>query len=579
MEDNTNIDEDGRRWIDEDNYIDKNGRKVYVHRHWSQKAIKAQFKKERQELRKRKKEGSKSAEYLYDLYELNSNDSWHTSTPKSSKTVRSPNDSSHASTSDKTERLKSTVESQSNTNSVHSVQKRRAKPIISKSVQKKIKAFVSKISKIKEEKATRLKKKSVKDYCSGNKLLTIPLIHENKSVRYSFYSFFGPENDPVENYNKLAFRKGYCKKTVKLTEPYDFYRNSFNRDFVHSEYTLDVQWFNEMNEYIANLSNMNLIMLNTYTDQYNTYIVSYIRNNFKPAQDLFEKFLKRLAKSILSLKTHVFSPLFIPFVIMIDEMSRDMDPAEIVIKLFNKPKDQLEFTNFIKKYEFELKNSLGVSQFFLNFVKMKGFNYKRYYHFLVAFTFLKQECVINIHDIYIDSIEKIISNAPKTRKVMQLYNGVKPYEEDVNHYKKGLDPYEDGNLFSQKKGVFFKNDLMADTSYNYNSAGERPENHYERNKKINEMYGEWSWCCMNIITVLPGSSVLWVGGITYGKKFLLSTNTTFMVRETKHEIVQSDEYGQPSTNGAKQDICNDATPREMSGDNTPRIKVTHVVAL
>ena len=162
---------------------------------------------------------------------------------------------------------------------------------------------------------------------------------------------------------------------------------------------------------------------------------------------------------------------------------------------------------------------------------------------------------------------------------MQLYNGITPYEEDVDHYKKGLHPYEDGNLFSQKKGVFFKNDLMAHTSYNYNSAGERPENHYERHKKIHEMYGRWSWCCMNIITVLPGSSVLWVGGITYGNKFLLSTNTTFMVRATKHEIVQSDEYGQPSTNGAKQDICNDATPREMSGDNTPRIKVTHVVAL
>ena len=417
--------------------------------------------------------------------------------------------------------------------------------IVSKNVQKKLRAYVS---DIKEKKVKELKK-TIDDFCYRDKLIDLPFVHDKKTVIYSYYSFVNLSPKQILNkeffhsYNTRAFKKKY----VKLTEPYDFYRNNFNHFYVNSENlsenVLDVEWFNEMNKYISSLSKKDLIILNTYTLHGDKIINLYLRHMLDPDKyitEITENFVDRI-KFQPSYQTNQLFPLAIPLMSMIDEMSKTMSPTEMVHELFSDFNDEKVFNEFIKEHKFSLESHESrYNRFCLNFVSikyLKSINYARYYRTLIAIMFLNKKHFINVLDAYKDSIQRIISNAPKTKKVMHLYRGT---EGDVT--------------FSQKKGEFFKNKGFVSTTNKYSVANQ---------------FIDSTGCCITIITVLPGSSVVWMGGLSQFPnecEFLLGTNTTYLIRSSKDVFIPY------NTNNSNQDtICRKTYAK--------KVKVMKVVAL
>lgn len=105
-----------------------------------------------------------------------------------------------------------------------------------------------------------------------------------------------------------------------------------------------------------------------------------------------------------------------------------------------------------------------------------------------------------IFNLYIKRLENIIKNAPPLTHKMVVYRGVK-------------NDYFSNNM----KNVFYKNKNFVSTSININTS---------------QRFSGYD-CCLQKITLLPGTRIIYMGGITSISnefEFLLSRNTNYLFR-------------------------------------------------
>jgi hypothetical protein len=119
---------------------------------------------------------------------------------------------------------------------------------------------------------------------------------------------------------------------------------------------------------------------------------------------------------------------------------------------------------------------------------------------------------------------------------------------------------KDDTYFNRNTGeVFFKNKGLISISLSYTKAFDFTEDVFSMGFSGGDI------CCMNEITILPGSRILFVGGVSSmpGEiEFILGMNTTYLMRKFREKKFIQDYF-----------ICNDK-PRKRQ-----KILVTSLIAL
>ena len=131
--------------------------------------------------------------------------------------------------------------------------------------------------------------------------------------------------------------------------------------------------------------------------------------------------------------------------------------------------------------------------------------YRTYLLNVVLVPLLKKEFVMKLIQNYAESIQEMINDAPPTKKKQTFYRGLKR-----------------GYVFDKKQGVFFKNEGFLSVTNKYSTAS----------RFMTED------CCFHYITVLPGTRMLWMAGLSKvpGEgEFLLGLNTTYLIRSHQKE--------------------------------------------
>jgi hypothetical protein len=144
-------------------------------------------------------------------------------------------------------------------------------------------------------------------------------------------------------------------------------------------------------------------------------------------------------------------------------------------------------------------------------------------------------------DKLINIVDEVIDRSPPTRKKMIVYRGDR-----------------DDTYFNRNTGdIFFKNKGIISTTLSYNEAIRFTS------EKVSYINSER--CCMNEITVLPGSRILFIGGVStlpQEIEFILGMNTTYLMRKYRERKYVKDYK-----------ICSDKI------GNRKEILVTSLVAL
>lgn len=122
-------------------------------------------------------------------------------------------------------------------------------------VQNKLKSYANQIQQRKKEGNA-----DINQYCVNYELVSKPIVHSRMQVSYTYYDFpdFNKDHLDLPNFfatytmDNFSFAQNYYIDMVHSSEYY--YRN-FKPEFVNmnqfEENFLDVEWFNEMNEYIG----------------------------------------------------------------------------------------------------------------------------------------------------------------------------------------------------------------------------------------------------------------------------------------------------------------------------------------
>ena len=402
-------------------------------------------------------------------------------------------------------------------------QLKNVKHLISKRIQNKLKSHVEKIKERKRENLT----KTVANYCHNKQLLDIPIIHKYTKTAFTFYDF--PHIKGQIQINTLFNNFNMLNNTSigSLVFPLKHYENNYNPIYLYSEKNndpLDIEWFNELNEYLKNLPKEDLINLHTYT-----YHGDKIVNNFLLSDDLITFVTKYIKNNInsrpsryLDYSKNIIWPLFIPFMKFVKKISKKYnDDINLVQTHIFKKVSNKDFSIF--KNTISLHPETGVIMNNINlpngsfetiakrFIKTNSITFSKYLDSLLLISFVKPEHLISIMKLYAESIQYVINNSPKTRKPMTLYRGVS------NDY-----------IFKQKKGVFFKNKTFISSTVDYT---------------VSQRFSGNS-CCLTYISILPGSQLLWLSGLSRipaESEFLIGLNTTFMIRSHKKEYIQKYE--------------------------------------
>jgi hypothetical protein len=387
--------------------------------------------------------------------------------------------------------------------------------LISYKVQNKLKSYIEKLKKNKKNKIT----KSVSDMCFNNKLLDIPIVHKHTTTNFTFYQFTHLIGNSLNPKNMETFFDKNLNKTRISTlgaSSLRYYENNFNPVYLYAEKNnepLDIEWFNELNKYMKKLDMKDLLNLHTYTKHGDKII-----NNFLLAEsplDFVKKYINtNINEKILDYTKDVIFPLFVPFVKFVSKLKKkyNNDNDRILSILFKKV-DEKEFDTFKDKIfrdpmakilikPIPKESFKTISQ---KFITNNSMDFSTYYASLLLISFVKPVHLISIMKLYAEGIQTVINNSPKTKKPMTLYRGAK-----------------DDYIFKQKKGIYFKNKTFISSTIDYSVS-----NRFSGNS-----------CCLTYITILPGSQLLWLAGLSAYNEFLLGLNTTFMIRSHQKEYVR-----------------------------------------
>jgi hypothetical protein len=396
-------------------------------------------------------------------------------------------------------------------------QLKNVKHLISYKVQNKLKSYIVKLKKNKKDKIT----KSVSDMCFNNKLLDIPIVHKHITTNFTFYQFTHLIGNSLDPKNMETFFDKNLNETRISTlgsSSLKYYENNFNPVYLYAEKNnepLDIEWFNELNKYMKKLNRKDLINLHTYTKHGDQII-----NNFLLAESPLD-FVKNYIKTNINSKfidytKDIIFPLFVPFVKFVSKLKKKYkDDNDRILSILFRQVDTKEFDTFkdtisrdpmakilIKPIPKESFKTIAQK-----FITNNSIDYSTYYASLLLISFVKPVHLISIMKLYAESIQTVINNSPKTKKPMTLYRGAK-----------------DDYIFKKKKGIYFKNKTFISSTIDYSVS-----NRFSGNS-----------CCLTYITILPGSQLLWLAGLSaYNEsEFLLGLNTTFMIRSHQKEYVR-----------------------------------------
>ena len=425
-------------------------------------------------------------------------------------------------------------------------QLKNVKHLISKKVQDKIKSYIEKLKEKKTDKIT----KSVSDFCNKRKLLDIPIVHKHITTNFSFYTFNHLTwNTTIPKNMETFFDNNLNRTRISLLSKNSllkYYENNINPVYLYAEKNndpLDIEWFNELNEYMKNLNRKDLLNLHTYTKHGDLII-----NNFLLSESPLDFVINYIKTNIISrfvdYTTDVVFPLFVPFVKFVRNLKKKYkDDNDRILSILFRKVETKEFHIFLNTIYDKIKKPKPKDTFETiakTFITDNSFDYSTYFASLLLIRFVKPEHLASIIEFYAKDIQKVINNAPKTRKPMTVYRGAK-----------------DDYIFKQKKGVYFKHKTFVSSTIDYSVS-----------KKFSG-----DSCCLTYITLLPGSRLLWLGGLSaYGEsEFLLGLNTTFMISSHKKEYVRKLEKAQEIRNI---NICD-----SLETSNQRSSTITKVVAL
>lgn len=399
-------------------------------------------------------------------------------------------------------------------------------------VVKKLRAFVDKIKDARKQKYIARND----TYCKKKELLTIPIVHSNRKLDFTFYYFrsiFGTNLVTTVLSNFVNMNRG----TVGHLEmnAINYYENNFNPKYVDmpanfNDNVIDVSWFNELNEYMRRLSPEDIILLHTYTWNGDVLVNSYLRNTFDYTRyiERFHIFLRN------DNNKSVIHPLFIPCMRFIREFKTKNGDVSSLFSPYNVHTYRVFKKKTISNFE-ENKFKYNLEKQIRRLFRNDTIDYKKYLAFTDVLVFLKPDVVFDLLEIYANSLQQIINNAPPTKKKMTLFRGTKM---DV--------------LFKHKNktGMYFKNDGFVSSSIDFRIAHKFKA----------------TTCCLTYITLLPGSKTIWLAGLSRvpsEKEFLLGLNTTYLIRSNTKEPI-------PNMGAKKEELC------KLS---STKVQVTRVVAL
>ena len=383
---------------------------------------------------------------------------------------------------------------------------------------------------------TTFKNIESKKFCGSkmkDMLLPNASIDKQLSITYTFYKLPTQSNDSMESVFEKIDKKGNVLGLNIITHSnnYDSRVKYNNHD---DDGLMDATWFNELNEYIINLPPRDIIALFMYTSLSDVILNTYSRDHTKAIGE-FRSLMHHFGDS--SSLAFVY-PLMEIFERYKARFERREDKREILSSLMKTNTNNFYSMNM--NIDYMLTMNLSIDHFEELKVKDKiEFieNLK-----LFCFKFLKDDVIEELININIKIIDNIIDKAPPLRKKMLLYRGV---STDYHFDKK-------------KPNIFFKTKAFVSTTI--------------KKDVVFNFVNETTKCCVQEITVLPGTKMIWMEGLTYSVgefEFLLSSNTTFLIRNHK----KLNKYPKEES---IYDICG---TNRMSLNNSDTVYVSEVVAL
>jgi len=354
-----------------------------------------------------------------------------------------------------------------------------------------------------------------KKYCNNGKsvLLDNPLITDTITYNFTYLKsdLQGTFDKKMLLYNNnkpwevaLINNTGAPKIELNLLN-YDR-MNPFTDD-VRNKFIdqLDIEWFNKMNEYVSNLNIDDLFAIKAYTYNGDVFINNRLRN-LEPEK--MSKCLKTISGDKYVNNPQIYFPLFFPILEIIfnnkpEQLTDDVKQLKILIQdieLFQKEKTNNTYMDYFNQTD----------------------RLKLYISIVLVARILKEEIIIKAIDKLILKLNEIIKNSPPTEKKMIVYRG----DKTDTYFK------------NDTKNKFFKNKGFISTTLSYvNASIFTDEKGLDKSLKTSEN------CCMKEITILPGSKLLFVGGVSTVPReieFVLGTNTTYLMRKYRDKVYGKD---------------------------------------
>jgi hypothetical protein len=327
--------------------------------------------------------------------------------------------------------------------------------------------------------------KEHKDYCEKKQVvLSTPVVTEYIEYRFTYIK---TPLDTLFDYNEpKAFSNVFDKTKYVVNTLHSTYATlrNYNTNYntkltnTTNHDVLDIEWFNRLNTYIANLPYEQLFAVYSYT-----FHGDHLMNNFMRIgkdNNRLTRYIRDFEHNLNDYLKNTYFPLFFPLLNIIKKNINNL--SDIMI---NVDSEILEYKTLIMS---DFKTSK---------------NKKELYEFIcIKFTLFTKETIVKCIQELIKTVNTAIDGAPPLTKKLVVFRGSK------------------GDYYFNKDtpNMLFRNKGFISTSINRGSASAF-------------MYGDS--CCLSFITLLPGTRMLWLEGITRvpGEyEFLLSPKTTFFIR-------------------------------------------------
>jgi hypothetical protein len=352
----------------------------------------------------------------------------------------------------------------------------------------------------------------VKAYCKGNTKVKPPELNKQYVYRVPIATFQEQDMEKylnnngnnvtlTTNYNQIL-KFGFSSHNEKWRLAHQIGHESGDGVEKYVEKQLDLDWFAAQNEYKKKLSFRDVFTLLGYTKVGDVWANEFMRGSLDEDdffQAIDDKFFFKSKKEAIEHGAYTIFPLFFT---AIDELmsTSDLDYHKIIknsdihktIKVQNKKELVTDMISYIKQNG--TINNLATSYFYI--MKMAPY---------LTIDFWKK-CIQR----FCDDLQRIIDGAPKLKKQMIVYRGVK------NDYYLKHDVAKLKHIKVYKNDGFVSTSINVQKSFNFTALGKG--------------------CCLKKITLLPGSSALMLMGTSFfneESEVLLGLKTEYFIRKSR----------------------------------------------